>query len=187
LGEALAPCPVWVTGELYIGGIGLARGYWRDPDKTRERFIRHPVTGERLYRTGDLGRYLPDGSIEFLGRADFQVKIQGFRIELGEIEAQLDRHPRVSACVVTAWGPSRGDKRLVAYVVGDGGDVPADDLRAHLAAALPAYMVPSVFVALPALPLTPNGKIDRQALPAPDAALHGRGKDDPGAEPRDAL
>ncbi|MBI2948524.1 MAG: AMP-binding protein, partial [Verrucomicrobia bacterium] len=117
LNSALEPCPDWVTGQLYIGGIGLAKGYWRDTDKTRERFIVHPRNGERLYRTGDLGRYLPDSNIEFLGREDFQVKVHGNRVELGEIEAALVQHPSIAAAVVNAQGELRGPKRLVAYVV----------------------------------------------------------------------
>jgi amino acid adenylation domain-containing protein len=117
LDHALEPCPVWTPGDLYIGGIGLAKGYWRDPTKTNASFISHPRTGERLYRTGDLGRYLPDGNIEFLGRADFQVKIQGYRIELGEIESALMQHPAVSNAVVTPFGEQHGHKQLVAYVV----------------------------------------------------------------------
>jgi SagB-type dehydrogenase family enzyme len=116
---ALEPRPVWVPGQLYIGGIGVAQGYWRDKEKTRISFITHPRTGERLYRTGDLGRYFPDGNIEFLGREDFQVKIQGYRIELGEIETVLTQHPMVQTGVVTAVGDPRGNKRLVAYVVPD--------------------------------------------------------------------
>ena len=117
LSPGLEPCPVWVPGNLYIGGVGLARGYWRDADKTRERFINHPRTGERLYWTGDLGRYLPDGNIEFLGREDLQVKLRGHRIELGEIEAALEHHPGVRAGVVQAVGDPRGDRQLVAYIV----------------------------------------------------------------------
>jgi amino acid adenylation domain-containing protein len=117
LNEVLEPCPVWVPGQLYIGGIGLAKGYWNDEEKTRANFIFHPRTGERLYRTGDTGRYLPDGNIEFLGREDNQVKIQGFRVELGEIEAALAQHPRVRTAIVTTAGETRGNKRLVAYVV----------------------------------------------------------------------
>jgi amino acid adenylation domain-containing protein len=117
LNEVLEPCPVWVPGQLYIGGIGLAKGYWRDDEKTRASFIKHPRTGERLYRTGDQGRYLSDGNIEFLGRDDFQVKIQGYRIELGEIETILAQHPGVRTSVVTASSATTGNKRLVAYVV----------------------------------------------------------------------
>jgi len=117
LTETFQPTPVWVTGQLYIGGVGLAKGYWRDAEKTRTSFVHHPVTGERLYRTGDLGRYLPDGNIEFLGREDFQVKIQGYRIELGEVEAALLRHSAVTNAVVCAVGSTRENKRLVGYVV----------------------------------------------------------------------
>lgn len=117
LDDALEPRPVWVPGNLYIGGIGLAQGYWRDAEKTAASFITHPRTGERLYKTGDLGRYLPDGNIEFLGREDFQVKIRGFRIELGEIEVTLEQHPAVERAVVTAAGDSKGARSLVAYVV----------------------------------------------------------------------
>ena len=117
LDRQMCPRPVWATGDLYIGGLGLAAGYWRDPDKTARSFVHHPVTGERLYRTGDLGRYLPDGTIEFLGREDSQVKVQGFRIELGEIEAALRRHPAISDAVATVQGERMGHKRLVAYIV----------------------------------------------------------------------
>jgi amino acid adenylation domain-containing protein len=117
LNEALEPCPVWVPGQLYIGGTGLARGYWRDEEKTSASFITHPQTKERLYKTGDLGRYLPDGNIEFLGREDFQVKVNGYRIELGEISAALQQHPAVKEVVVSAVGESRENKQLVAYVV----------------------------------------------------------------------
>jgi acyl carrier protein len=149
--------------------VGLAKGYWKDTAKTEARFIRHPRTGERLYRTGDLGRYLPDGSIEFQGRADFQVKVQGYRIELGEIETVLEKHPAVRAAVVTAHGERHGDKRLVAYVVADG--EPASThavLRTYLEEKLPRYMVPTLFIPLERLPLTANGKVDRKALPTPE-------------------
>ena len=165
LNESMDHCPNWVPGQLYIGGIGLAKGYWQDEEKTRVSFIIHPRTGERLYRTGDLGRYLPDGNIEFLGRKDFQVKISGYRIELGEIEAALKEHPRVCDAVVMAVGEPRGDKRLVGYVVFDGStshDIA--ELRGFLGEKLPEYMVPSNFITLDAMPLTPNGKIDRAAL-----------------------
>jgi malonyl CoA-acyl carrier protein transacylase len=117
LNEALEPCPIWAPGQLYIGGAGLARGYWHDEEKTLARFVAHPQTGERIYRSGDLGRWLPDGTLEFLGREDFQVKIRGFRIELGEIEATLQQHPAVRAALVSAVGEPHGHKRLVAYVV----------------------------------------------------------------------
>jgi pyochelin synthetase len=161
--------PDWVPGALYIGGLGLATGYWRDPDRTAASFIRHPRTGQRLYRTGDLGRYLPDGNLEFLGRDDFQVKIQGFRVELGEIEAALLAHLHVTAAAVVAVGPAAGERRLIAYVVptpgGCGADSLAAHLRQHLTQRLPTYMVPGDIVLLDALPLTANGKVDRNTLP----------------------
>ncbi len=167
LDGALMPCPTWVPGQIFIGGVGVARGYWRDEEKTRGSFIRHPLTGERLYRTGDLGRFLPSGDIEFLGREDFQVKVQGFRIELGEIENALLQHPGVRAAVASAVGEKRGNKRLVAYVVLDAEAPPAvDALREALRTKLPEYMVPQTFVTLDALPLSANGKVDRGALPA---------------------
>ncbi|HEY9404139.1 MAG TPA: amino acid adenylation domain-containing protein, partial [Pyrinomonadaceae bacterium] len=166
LDEALEPRPVWVPGQLYIGGIGLAKGYWRDELKSNASFFTHPRTQEPLYRTGDLGRYLPDGNIEFLGREDFQVKIQGYRVELGEIEAALIEHPSVRAGVVAVAGEARGSKRLVAYIVPQHGDVPAaSELRRFLKDKLPDYMVPAVYMTLDALPLTSNGKVDRKALP----------------------
>ncbi|WP_349368670.1 amino acid adenylation domain-containing protein [Salinarimonas sp.] len=160
------PRPDWVPGELHIGGAGLARGYWRDPARTAERFVPHPRTGERLYRTGDMGRYLPDGEIEFLGRRDTQVKIQGHRIELAEIEAALARHPRVGRSVAAAPGP-RGQRRLAAWVTPDGSNAPPDEaeLRRHLAETLPAHMIPARIAVLDRLPLTANGKVDRNALP----------------------
>jgi amino acid adenylation domain-containing protein len=163
--------PDWVPGELHIGGAGVAMGYWRDEERTRRSFIRHPRTGERLYRTGDLGRYLPDGNLEFLGREDFQVKIQGFRVELGEIESALLGHDGVESAVVTAVGPLQGERRLVAYLTRTGTSELGDDefasaVRTHLADRLPAYMLPSRIVLLDALPLTGNGKVDRNALPA---------------------
>ncbi|MGW6982530.1 non-ribosomal peptide synthetase [Streptomyces sp. NPDC054932] len=182
LDERLEPCPVWVPGHLYIGGAGLARGYWRDEQKTSVGFITHPRTGERLYRTGDLGRYLPDGNIEFFGREDTQVKIRGHRIELGEIEAAAREHPHVRDVVVTATGGDRNNKRLVAYVTGnrdlaDAGG--ADELRGFLREKLPDYMVPTATVFLPELPMTANGKIDRKALsehapaaPSPSPSRH---------------
>ncbi|WPB82528.1 amino acid adenylation domain-containing protein [Archangium violaceum] len=167
LNESLQPCPTWVPGQLYIGGIGVARGYLKDTARTRASFIRHPLTGERLYRTGDLGRYLPDGNIEFLGREDFQVKVQGYRIELGEIEVALSQHPGVRAAVAAAVGERHGSKRLAAYVVLDPAQPPTqDELRDALRRKIPEYAVPQVFVTLDALPLSANGKVDRKALPA---------------------
>ena len=173
LDGALESCPDWVVGELYIGGIGLAKGYWRDPDKSEASFITHPHSGEMLYRTGDLGRWLPDGNIEFLGRKDFQVKVQGFRIELEEIESALLQYPGLAAAVVTAHGGRHENKRLVAYVVPKTGPIPAAALREFLLNKLPAYMVPSAFCTIAKLPLSANGKVDRAALrdldDAPDA------------------
>jgi amino acid adenylation domain-containing protein/non-ribosomal peptide synthase protein (TIGR01720 family) len=168
LNERLEPCPVWAVGELYIGGIGLAQGYWRDEQKTAHRFITHPRTGERLYRTGDLGRYLPDGNIEFLGREDSQVKIQGYRIELGEIEAALEVHEDVRTAVVNAFGEQRGSKRLIGYIVPEQKQPASSELQLHLKTKLPEYMIPTTFMFLDKLPLSSNGKVDRRALPEPE-------------------
>jgi pyochelin synthetase len=167
LNHSQAPCPVWVPGQLYIGGIGLARGYWRDAEKTSASFIHQEGSGQRLYRTGDWGRYLPDGNIEFLGREDSQVKVQGYRIELGEIEAKLVEHQAVEHCVVVVREDIPGEKRLVGYVVARP-STPVDTagLREFLRARLPEYMVPATFVFLDQFPLTANGKVNRKALPA---------------------
>ncbi|NJO96932.1 MAG: AMP-binding protein [Pleurocapsa sp. CRU_1_2] len=170
LNKFLEPCPAWVTGELYIGGIGLAMGYWQQEAKTAASFITHPHTGERLYRTGDLGRYLRDGNIEFLGREDFQVKIGGYRIELGEIESVLTQHPAVEQVVVVVTGKQLREKRLVAYVVVDQ-EISCHQLRDFLREQLPAYMIPSAFMYLNQLPLSANGKIDRRGLPNPETIL----------------
>jgi amino acid adenylation domain-containing protein len=168
LDQAGDPVPVGVTGELYLGGHGVTRGYRKLPGQTAERFLPDPfgtTPGARLYRTGDLGRWLPDGTVEFMGRADAQVKVRGFRIELGEIEARLAEHAAVHEVVVVARDGEIGDPRLVAYYTGAGASAVA--LRAHLAERLPEYMVPAAFVHMDALPVNPNGKLDRKALPAP--------------------
>jgi amino acid adenylation domain-containing protein len=166
------PVPVGVAGELHIGGIGLARGYWERPELTAEKFIPDPfgrTAGARLYRTGDLARYLSDGAVEYLGRLDYQVKLRGFRIELGEIEAMLVQHEAVRESVALVREEMAGEPRIVAYVVPENGSVPpAVELRGYLRERLPEYMLPAAFVELAALPLTPNGKIDRGALPVPE-------------------
>ncbi|MEZ4403025.1 MAG: amino acid adenylation domain-containing protein [Kofleriaceae bacterium] len=165
------PVPIGVPGELVIGGAGVALGYHHRPELTADRFIADPRRPDaRRYRTGDLGRWRADGRLQHLGRLDFQVKVRGYRIELGEIEAALARHPGVAQAVVVAGPGPGGEARLIAYLVADGAPPAAADLRAHLRATLPDYMIPTVFVPLPALPLTPNGKVDRRALPAPSDA-----------------
>ena len=175
----LQPVPIGVPGEMYIGG-NLARGYFKQPALTAEKFIPNPFSttpGARMYKTGDLARYLPDGSIEFFGRNDQQVKIRGIRIELGEIEAVLCQHPAVREAVVVVWeqesgasaAPGQTDKRLVAYVVPSQEHTPRlHELRRYLKQKLPQYMVPAIFILLEDVPRNPNGKVDRQALPAPD-------------------
>lgn len=165
LDRALAPRPDWVAGELYIGGAGVALGYWRDPARTAQSFLTHPRTGERLYRTGDIARYLPDGALEFLGREDNQVKISGFRVEVGEIEATLERLPAVRSAAVVADGDPRGEKRLVGYVAAEPGErLDPAALRRRLAELLPGYLVPSTLHLVDGLPLTGNGKVDREEL-----------------------
>ncbi|WP_213938235.1 non-ribosomal peptide synthetase [Pseudomonas sp. dw_612] len=169
------PAPLGVTGELWIGGAGVARGYLNRESLSAERFVASPfMTSDRLYRTGDLVRYLPDGTLEYRGRGDFQVKIRGFRIELGEVETVLLEHAWIREAVALVCEPVPGDKRLVAYVV-PAPDAPrsfVDNLRQYLQARLPAHMVPAALISLTALPLTSNGKLDRRALPAPDDSAH---------------
>jgi hypothetical protein len=162
------PVPQGVPGELYLGGPGVAEGYLNCPELTRERFVVNPFggNGKRLYRTGDIVKYLPDGNIEFIGRADNQVKIRGFRIELGEVEAVLKRHPDIEDAAVVAREDEPGERQLVAYIVPrDGGT--AGDCRSFLQSKLPAYMVPAALVELKTLPMTATGKVDRLALPKP--------------------
>jgi amino acid adenylation domain-containing protein len=182
------PLPMGVVGELYIAGEGVTLGYLNRPELTAERFLpasRGPSTG-LCYRTGDLGRWRADGVLECLGRIDHQVKVRGYRIELGEIEANLTTNPGVARALVVTREDEPGDVRIVAYVVPQGGTMPdAAELRQHLAASLPDYMVPQHFVPLAALPVLPNGKIDRHALPRPDAGQATRRSDH--VAPRNAL
>ncbi|MFN4150382.1 MAG: AMP-binding protein, partial [Candidatus Sericytochromatia bacterium] len=164
-------CPCYVTGDLYIGGIGLALGYWKDQEKTNNSFVINPITQERIYKTGDLGRYLPDGSIEFMGRADTQVKIQGFRIELGEIESALTSIDSVENAIVKVFGDKFKDKYLVAYIQ----PIKAlystsnliDEIKEKLSSKLPHYMIPSIFELVENFSLTTNGKVDRNSLKEP--------------------
>jgi amino acid adenylation domain-containing protein len=186
LDERRQLCPLGVPGELWIGGAGVALGYLHRPELTAERFVDDPFSdlpGARLYRTGDRGRWRPDGTLEHLGRADFQIKLRGFRIEPGEIEAQLAGQPPVTQALVVMREDRPGDARLVAYLVSE---TPVDEaaLRSRLRERLPEYMLPQHFVVLPALPLLPNGKIDRARLPAPLAAAAPVGAH---AAPRDEL
>ncbi len=175
LDSNLRPLPVGIPGQLCVDSVGLARGYLSQPALTAERFVPNPFSstpGARLYLTGDKARWLPNGTLEFLGRIDDQVKLRGFRIELGEVEAALLLNPSVHQAVATVRTEAMGDKRLVAYVVADSGDtIDVLALRESLKLRLPEHMVPSVIAVLDALPLTPNGKVDRNALPSPDASL----------------
>ncbi|MCL4176656.1 MAG: amino acid adenylation domain-containing protein [Verrucomicrobia bacterium] len=173
LDNTLAPVPAGVPGELFIGGEGVASGYLNRRELTEEQFIRHPFSANpkaRLYRTGDRVRYREDGTLEFLERLDYQVKIRGHRIELGEIESALRKHSDVRECLVHVWESAPGDKRLAAYIVpARNPHTPADGLRRFLSRTLPEYMIPSAFVPLDSLPLTLNGKVDRKSLPEPGA------------------
>jgi len=166
LNEALEPCPFGVPGDVYIGGKGVAKGYYKDEQKTTFSFLTHPVFNTPLYRTGDFGLFHSDGYINFLGRQDGQVKIRGYRIEIGEVETALNNHPTVLQCVVATTPPEGRDRELVAYIVGN---EPIDTtlLSAYLGTRLPQYMIPSYFVQLEQLPLTANGKIDKKSLPDP--------------------
>jgi amino acid adenylation domain-containing protein len=188
LDENLQKVSDGVAGEMYVAGTGVARGYLARPDLTAERFVPDPFhgDGQRMFRTGDIARWTEDGLIDFLGRADDQVKIRGFRVELAEVEAALARHPAVAHAVVVAREAEPGDKRLIAYLVPKHGECDFSRLRAHAAAVLPDYMVPSGFVLVPELPLTPNGKIDRTRLPesTPQDAVTRR---DPGTDVERAL
>jgi amino acid adenylation domain-containing protein len=193
LDRSLMPLPVASVGELYVGGAGVARGYLGRPALTAERFLPDPFStdprGEdRLYRTGDLARWRPDGTLDFLGRRDFQVKVRGFRVEPGEVESALLRHPRVTDAVVTAVAEGTGGHRLVAYYVPEGADGPSPaELRAHLQGRLPEYMVPSLFVPLAELPLNANGKVDRRALLSLETRLAGESEDAPRTPPRNPV
>ncbi|WP_038168836.1 type I polyketide synthase [Thiomonas sp. FB-Cd] len=170
LDAQLQPLPTGDVGELYVGGVGLGVGYLGRPDLTAERFVQAPPStepGARLYRTGDLARVLPDGNLDYIGRADSQIKIRGFRVEPGEIEIRMLEHPEIRSCAVIARKDPSGRARLLAYLVAKTDAVPAASLRAHLAARLPDYMVPAAFTWLDALPITPNGKLDTRALADP--------------------
>ncbi len=167
------PVPVGVPGELYIGGPGVALGYFQRPELTRASFLDDPFDerpGSRLYRSGDRVKYLEDGNLEFLGRIDDQVKVRGFRIELGEVELALQRHPAVRIAAAAVVGDSAGDRRLIGYYVGDDDAPSTADLLADLRARMPEYMVPTVLVRMDQIPLSPSGKVDRQALPLPSHA-----------------
>ncbi|HYC28691.1 MAG TPA: AMP-binding protein, partial [Chitinophagaceae bacterium] len=161
-------CPIGITGEICVGGHGLAKGYLDQPELTAQRFVPNPfLPGELMYKTGDLGKWLPDGNVLFEGRKDQQVKIRGYRIEPGEIEAAIQNHPAIESVVVIARVNAAGEKELAAYFVAKQ-NVAVRELRAHVSGELPDYMVPAYFVQLDALPLNQNGKVDRKNLPAPE-------------------
>lgn len=187
LDRDLKPVAQGESGELHIGGAGVARGYLNDPQRTAEKFVADPFTaraGARLYKTGDIGRYLPSGDIEFLGRIDDQIKIRGFRVELGEVESVLSEHPGVRECVVVVKGDDAA-KQLVVYVVSSQKQGPSEpEVRRFLKHRLPEYMVPATVVTLDRLPLTPNGKVDKKALPEPVDILAGPRT---GKAPKDAV
>jgi hypothetical protein len=169
LDHAMNLVPLGVTGELYIGGDFVVRGYANRARLTAERFVPDPFSrkaGARMYRTGDLGRWLPEGALEFQGRKDDQLKVNGYRVELGEIEAVLVQHPAVKQSVATVVGRERGEARLVCYYIADRA-VTEQELRAFLAQSLPAYMVPSTLMSIDTLPLNANGKVNRKGLPDP--------------------
>lgn len=172
LDEAMRPVPIGVAGEIYVGGAGLARGYFNRPDLTQAKFVPDPFSsqpGARLYKTGDRACYLPDGTLQYLGRLDHQVKLRGMRIELGEIESTLRDHPAVKDALVVLREETSDNVYLIAYVVLRDGELSTDaDLQEHLSRWIPSYMIPGLFVFLDTFPLTPNGKVDRRALPAPD-------------------
>src|ERR1051326_2699136 len=183
LDENQEPAPVGVAGEIYVGGVGVTRGYWRRSELTAERFVPDPfaeTSGARMYRTGDLGRWRGDGNIEFVGRNDHQVKVRGYRIELGEIEASLAGHRAVREVAVVVREDVPGDRRLVAYYTvreeqqgEEGSEIGAEQLRAHVGEKLPEYMVPAAYVRLERMPLTANGKLDRGGLPKPEGEAYG--------------
>jgi acyl-CoA synthetase (AMP-forming)/AMP-acid ligase II len=170
----LGLCPLGVAGELCIGGAGLATGYLNQEALTKEKFVDNPFGAGKLYRSGDLGRWLPDGTLEYLGRKDEQVKVRGYRIELGEIEQVLQQSEWVKQAVVTVTADHNGNKQLVGYVVPQG-EFDREALGRYLLSRLPEYMVPSLLVPIGQVPLTANGKVDRNALPRVDASQPGAG------------
>lgn len=191
LDSALKPVPAGVSGDLYIGGIQLVRGYHNRPELTKEKFIENPFsdiknTGTYIYKTGDIARYLPDGNLEYLGRADTQIKLRGYRIELGEIESVLSEYPGVKNVTVVAREFNPDDKRLVAYIVSSNEEnLQAPDIRKFLKSKLPDYMVPGDYISLQVMPLTPSGKVDQKALPAPETIRESESNNY--SEPRDEL